>query len=443
MAEAREHAVVIGGSIAGLCAAHVLSSHYARVTLLERDRLDDSPGAPVRRGIPQAKHVHGLLALGSVVLEELFPGLDAELAGAGAPQIEMGREIGYLGVYGWSPGFEPTVPIRCPSRLLLEASLRRRVRASGRVQIREEQDVAGLLSDQAKQRVTGVRLAGGETVEASLVVDATGRGSRAGAWLEALGRAAPRESVVDAFIGYATRLYRDLPPFPPPWRALYLMWKPGTTRGGVILPVEDGIFVVTLAGAARDYPPTDEAGFFEYARSLRSPLVAEAIQAGRPAGDIHGSRTSANRWRHYEALKDQPPGFLVTGDAACSFNPVYGQGMTMGAVGAQILGELFSAGQSPDLKPALFQRALAARLKTVWSMSTSEDFRFPTTEGVAPFTTRLAHRYLDAVLKAATRDQSVTRTIARVLQLLDPPTDLFRPRVLLQALTGGRLRSFF
>jgi 2-polyprenyl-6-methoxyphenol hydroxylase-like FAD-dependent oxidoreductase len=436
----REHAVVVGGSVAGLCAAHALSAHFARVTVVERDRLDDET-LSVRRGAPQAHHVHALLARGSQVLEALFPGLDSELGQAGAPQIQMGREIGYMGVHGWAPGFQPTVAVRCPSRLLLEATIRRRVRASGRVQLRDEQDVVGLATDPARQRVTGVRLAGGEALEAGLVVDASGRGSRASAWLKELGRAEPRESVVDAFAGYSTRLYQELPPFPPPWRAIFIMWSRDRTRGGVILPVEGSRYVVTLVGVARDYPPTDEAGFLEYARTLRSPLLAEAIQGGRPTGEIHASRSTANRWRHYEALEDQPPGLLVLGDALCAFNPVYGQGMTVAAMGAQLLGALFAAGRSPDLSPALFQRSLAARLKTVWSMATSEDFRFPTTQGSVPFATRLAHRYLDAVLKAGARDMVVTRTVARVLQLLDPPTNLLRPRVVAQALVSGLRRS--
>lgn len=436
----RGHAIVIGGSIAGLVAARVLARDFQQVTLLERDELPDDPSA--RRGVPQAHHVHAMLARGAMVLEELFPGLDAELAEAGAPELHIGEDVGYLGRFGWTAPFQPTIPFRAASRLLLEQRLRRRVRALERVSVLAGRDVARLLATAGGRRVTGVVCAGGggeEKLEADLVVDASGRGSRAPTWLKELGRGAPPETVVDAYVGYATRIYDDLPPLAGGWRSVFVLWAPPVTRGGVVFPFEGGRAFVSLAGAARDYPPTDEAEFVAFARSLRAPHVHEAILEARPVSDIYATRSTANRWVHYERLADPPAGFVAVGDAVCAFNPVYGQGMTVAALGAELLGELVRREVPAQDFPRVFQRRLARRVRTVWGMATNEDFRFPTTSGQVPFTTRLGHRYLNALMRMGPSDPDVTRTLARVFQLLDSPLEILRPGIALRALARSVL----
>jgi len=437
MEDDRGHAVVIGGSIAGLCAARVLADSFRKVTVLERDPLPQGPD--VRRGTPQGHHIHALLAHGSSLLDGMFPGLDAELAEAGAPQLEVGRDVGYLGLYGWACPFQPTILIRSASRPLLEQRVRRRVLALDRVAVRGERQVTELIAAPGGGRVTGVvhTAAGGggeERLEADLVVDASGRGSRAPAWLQKLGRSAPGDEVVDAFMGYATRIYEDVPPIQDGWRSVFVLGSPSVTRGGVVFPIEGGRAYVTLAGMGRDYPPTDEAGFHAYAGTLRAPHVLQVISRARPVSDIHGSRSTANRWVHYERLKDQPEGFVALGDAVCAFNPVYGQGMTVAAKAALLLGEQLKRSIPARRFPRVFQRALAARLGPIWSMATTEDFRLPTTSGKAPLAARFAHAYFNAVLKLSVNDPDVTRTVSRVLQLLDPPGLLLRPGMVVRAL---------
>ncbi len=431
----RGHAVVVGGSIAGLCAARVLADAFGRVTLLEQDVLPEGPEP--RRGTPQACHVHGLLAYGSRLLEELFPGLDAELAGAGAPALRIGRDVGYLSAYGWSPCFEPTIPFRTASRPLLEQRLRRRVLALDRVSVLGGRQVTGLLASPGGDRVHGVVHGGPgggeERLEADLVVDASGRGSRAPGWLERLGRSTPDESVVDSFAGYATRTYEDIPPLLDGWKSVFLLGTPENPRGGVILPIENGRAQVTVVGLVRDYPPTDEEGFAAFAGTLRGPHLRRAMDSARPVSDIQGTRSTANRWLHYERLRDQPAGLVVVGDAACTFNPIYGQGMTVAASGAVLLGELLRRSVPAERFPRLFQRELAARLAPVWSMATSSDFRFPATSGKRSPGMRVAHAYFDALLRLGVQDPEVTRTVSQVLQLLAPPGLLLRPGLVVRA----------
>jgi 2-polyprenyl-6-methoxyphenol hydroxylase-like FAD-dependent oxidoreductase len=436
----RNHAVVIGGSISGMCAARVLARSFAKVTVVERDELQDFP--EIRKGAPQGHHVHAMLAEGARLLEAFFPGIDAELAEAGAPQLHIGRDVGYLGGQDWARPFEPAIPIRAASRPLIEQRVRRRVMAMERVTVQSGRGVQALLASSAGHRVNGVILtgpngSGEERLPADLVVDASGRGTRAPQWLEAMGHSAPKETVVDAFVGYSTRLYEDVTPLPEGWKAVFLLWTPEVTRGGVVFPMEGGRWFVTIAGVAKDYPPSDEEGFLAFAKSLRGPHVADAIAHARPLTEIHATRSTANRWLHFERLADQPPGFVVLGDAACAFNPIYGQGMTVAVSGAALLGQLLERDLPAEKLPRVFQRALAARLRPVWTMSTSADFLLPSTQGERPLSTRAGHAYFNAVLKLGSKDADVTRAISRVLQMLDPPGSLMRPGIALRALAGA------
>ena len=442
------HAIVIGGSIAGLLAARVLADHVDRVTILDRDSFPDTPR--FRPGVPQSRHAHGLLERGRLVMEELFPGLSADLTAAGA-EIVPGPNALWLSPAGWSRRFRPGIPALWCSRDLLEWSIRRHLLATGRVRIRPGCEVTGLLAGQDQTTVAGVTLqvrgqgsadAAAEQVHADLVIDASGRNSRAPRWLEALGYAPPRETTITAFLGYASRIYARPPGAGTDWQVLYLMAKPPTdTRAGVIMPIEGDRWLVTLAGYSRDYPPTDDAGFLAFARSLRTSLLYDAIKDAQPLSAVVGYQQTANRLRRYERLPRQPEQFLVLGDAACVFNPVYGQGMTMAARSALILQDWLReqqhrpAGGTVTGQARRFQQQLARNNATAWMMATGEDMRYPSTEGARPSpATRLMHRYLDRVIRASTQNWTVNQTFAHVWHMLTPPTVLFRPAVLLPAL---------
>ena len=434
----RRHAIVIGGSMAGLLAARVLADHFDRVTVLERDRLPDGPD--VRKGTPQARHIHVLLTAGRRALEGLFPGLMAELVAAGAADYDAINDLEWIAAAGRGVRFPSGIRLLGATRDLIEWGVRRRAMADSRIAVRQEVDVVCPRLDAGGQRVIGLtisdRAAGTtEEVDADLVIDAAGRGSRTPQWLQSLGFPAPRETTIDGYLGYASRVVRPAANFSGDWKTLYIQCAPpARKRGGVIATVEGGRWIVTLVGGGKDYPPTDEDGFRRFARSLADPRFAEAYEASEPLTDIVGTKTTVNRVRHYEELARRPEGLLVTGDAACAFNPVYGQGMSAAAVGAELLSACLRERTNADGLAREFQTKLAKANTRPWLLATGEDYRYAEAEGPpAGRVTRLMHRYLDRVFAVATRVPAVRRRLVEVIHLVRPPHSLFHPGVLARA----------
>ena len=445
------HAVVIGAGLAGLAAARVLAGHFAQVTIVERDRLPAGPA--FRKGVPQSRHLHVLLAQGLTLLNRLFPGIEDELTSAGAVRVRWLTEVLWLTAGGWGNRFDAGLSLLSCSRELLDWCIRRYLAAMPSVRLREGCQVVGLVGDRLKKAVAGVTLRhrppGASTrpehedLPADLVIDASGRHSHLPQWLTALGYPGPQETRVDPFLGYASRFYAPRAALRADWKVLLIQAKPPRYfRGGALFPVEGQRWLVTLSGASGDYPPTDEAGFLSFARSLRSPLLAEAIAGATPLSAIHGYRRTENRRRHYERLEKWPDRLLVLGDALCAFNPVYGQGMTVSAQAAEVLNDSLAAfrRQSPQ-RPGFVKRTqerLAQNDATAWLMATSEDFRYPATDGRRPaLPTRLMHWYFGRVLEGAARDPKITKAFSEVVNFLEPPQSLLRPSILFAALTGG------
>jgi 2-polyprenyl-6-methoxyphenol hydroxylase-like FAD-dependent oxidoreductase len=294
-----------------------------------------------------------------------------------------------------------------------------------------------------------VRVKDGEGIErtlaADLVVDASGRGSRTPAWLESLGFAAPRESRVGVDVGYASRLYRPPAGTGRSWKALFIYHQPPGkhqapgTRLAVIVPVENELWMVTEVGWFRDYPPGDEEGFLAFARSLPEPDVHDAIRGAEPCSPIAVHRFPYNLRRHYECLHDLPAGLAVLGDALCSFNPIYGQGMTSAALGAATLGDVLrETTDDVDSIGRRFHARFGRILDGVWMQTTSEDLRFPRAEGKRAWWLGLANAYTARVYERSRTDPVVSRAFLEVMHLVQPPTSLLRPAVLRRVLFGSR-----
>lgn len=440
------HAVVIGASVAGLLAARALVDHFEQVTIVERDEL---PNGPVfRAGVPQSRHLHVLLGRGLDLYSQLFPGFEAAMVAAGAPIVAWHDAL-WLNAAGWSRRYPSTIRLLGASRELLEWQLRTRVTDRG-VQVLTRRDVVGLLASSDHSAVTGVQVlprpSTGEAVQdlpAALIVDASGRSSKASDWLATLGYPLTTKVKIDAFLGYASRRYRIPEDLAADWRMLVLPPAPPSTRGGVIFPIEDNQWLVTLGGYGRDYPPTDdEAAFLAFAKDLRSPLLHQAIRNAEPLSEIRGWQQTANLWRRFERFGRWPEGFIAVGDAVRAFNPVYGQGMTVAAITAVALDRALSDHRhrhGDDLagfaRP--FQRLVASHSADAWQLSTGEDLRYESTEGPRPGRLgRLAYRYADRVLAVANGNHDVQAAFLRVIHLQDRPAALFRPRVLLPVLAG-------
>ncbi|MGI5152688.1 FAD-dependent oxidoreductase [Plantactinospora sp. CA-294935] len=433
------HAVVIGGSFAGLCIARTLADFVERVTVLDRDRFPDGPR--LRTGIPQARHLHVLITSGQRALDRLFPGLMAELYDRGAVRVAAPTDLLSLSPNGWRERFPATHTLVGASRELLDWTIRQRLAGDRRIRFETAREVVGLLPGEDGGSVAGVHLRvrnGGPEIhrcEADLVVDASGRGSRGPEWLAALGYGRPEETRIDAGLGYASRRYRLAPGVADGWKNIMVMPKPPqVSRAGVLYPIENGRWMVTLGGFGAETPPTDEAGFLEFTRNLRSPLIYEAIRDAEPDGPIHGFRRTANHRRHYETMPRWPDGFLVVGDAACAFNPVYGQGMSVAAQTAVVLGEYLRAHRGRFGRAA--QGAVAECSATAWTIATGTDLRFSAGAVRPGRRGRLSHWYLDRAAVVADRDPYVLRVLTDVQHLVRPPAALARPGVALRVLRG-------
>ncbi len=434
-------AVVIGGGMAGLLSAQALSTTFNDVTIVERDHMGQSSGH--RGGVPQDRHVHTLWAAGMAAIEGLVPGVEEDLRAAGGVKVGFwGGFQWYLPVGVWSTRWPSVQEIVSCSRPLLEHVVRSRVLAAGRVRIADGQEVTGLRLTAGAVSGVSVRARGTDGDEtdlaADLVVDASGRRSGLPGWLP--GR--PAQTVVDPEIGYSTRFVTLAPHRLVDFQGLYIqLAPPHHTRGAIMFPVENGQWVVTLLGACRDYPPTDEDGFLDFARSLRSPMLYETIRDARPATPIWGHRHTANQRRHYERLTTMPAGLVALGDSLCAFNPIYGQGMTVAALQAAALGDMcrrrvrVPSDAARLSRPA--QRTMARIAGRGWLVSASEDRRYPVTGG-AGAATRVLHRYMDRVMLATTVDPTVAHTFLRVLNMLDKPFTLQRPDVMVRVVRGAR-----
>jgi 2-polyprenyl-6-methoxyphenol hydroxylase-like FAD-dependent oxidoreductase len=426
-----------------MLAARVLSDHFESVTLLERDRFTQTPAA--RKGLPQGRHVHALLERGRAALERFLPGITGELVRAGAEPLDFTQDVAWMSPYGWYARCPGDLLFLACTRDLIDWGVRGRVAALPNVRIRQGADVADLIRGPGdRARVAGARLRsrlpdddvddGELELAADLVVVADGRNSRLPAWLAALGHKPPEETVINSFQGYASRFYRPPADLASDWKALYVQQAPpGDPRGGLISPVEGGRWLVSLVGGDGDYPPTDEAGFLAFAHSLRSRELYQAITAAEPLTPIAGQRATENRLRHYDRLSGFPDGVVALGDAVCAFNPVYGQGMTAAALGAEVLDRWLReelSHRGPGRSHA-FQRRLAQATAAAWQLSAGADYLFRTTEGPPQGrVARLTGSYVAGVMRAATRRPWVRQRLAEVLHLLRPPSALFGPGVL-------------
>lgn len=432
-------AVVIGASMAGLTAARVLAEHYDRVMVFDRDALPLA--AEPRRGVPQGRHAHGLLPGGHQALEDLFPGLTQALLDRGAVQGSSRYFFGggyFCRVRSDSKGL-------FVSRPLLETEVRSRLLALPNVRIAEGYDAQALLASDDGARVTGVRLtrredpSAEELVAADLVVDASGRGSRAPAWLEALGFARPETELVEVKMGYSSRLYRRDPDHLDGDLMINVAPTLANRRACGLMAQEDDRWIVTLAGYFGDFPPTDEAGYLEYARSLPVPEVYELIRSATPLTDPVPFRFPANQWRHYERLPRFPEGFLVFGDAIASFTPIYGQGMSVAALEALALRACLAQGTA-----GLARRFFAGASKVVgvaWSITVGGDLGLTGAGARQPHAKRLIAWYLGKLQFAARRDAALALAFLKVGGFLAAPPSLLRPDRVLRVLWDNLRRS--
>ncbi len=432
--------VVVGASVAGLLAARALADHVDEVVVLERELLDD---AAVPRGhVPQGRHLHLLLSSGLDLLVGWFPGIDDELESLGAVRIDgtpawVHQSGGYRARGDWGR------PVLSLTRPLLEQVVRRRVREVSGVTLRD-----GVVVERVEAgpgRVTGV-VVDGDVLRADLVVDCSGRSSRVVHQLESAGILVPPVSRVTIDCAYASGF---LPRSADDFDGSFLMCgtsPPESFRVGALLPVEGDRWMVTLAGVHGDVPGTTPDEVLSFARSLPTPALGQLVERLGPLTATSSYRFPSRQRRHYEKVPAPPAGLVTLGDAACSFNPIYGQGMSCAALQAQALAAAVAdAGVRCDVLPARFNRSAARIIDAPWAIAVGADFLHPLTVGPKAPATDLVNRYTQRLVRATHRSLPLARTFNRVVNLVEPPTALVRPSVVARvgaaSVTGRRGRE--
>ena len=436
-----EHAVVIGGSMAGLLTARSLTDAYEHVTIVDRDELP--AGLQGRKAVPQGRHAHALLPHGRACLDALLPGFSAELVAAGAPACAALEEMRFvIGGHQLARASTGSSTILA-GRPFVEGHVRRRVRELPQVAVIDGCDALGLITSRDGERVTGVRIlrradgSAEETLAADLVVAATGRAARIPAWLQALGYPGPEEERLDVGVSYASRRL-SLPADPLAGDKFVLIGaRPGLPRTLFLFAQEGGRWILGLGGYGPEHrPPGDPEGFAAFAATVAPPDVREALEAAEWIDEVATHGFPASVRRRYDRLRRLPAGLLVVGDAICSFNPTYGQGMTVAAAEAVVLRDCLERGER-DLARRFFSQATAP-IDHAWQLSVGADLALPAVKGRRSARVRLINAYLRRLRATAMHDHHVAAAFSAVVGMLAPPGHVLRPAIAVRVARGPR-----
>ena len=435
----KRRVLVIGASMAGLLAARVLSEHFSDVVLLERDALPDGP-AP-RKGTPHATHPHGLLARGRQILDELFPGFTQALVLQGAQSGDIGTEVAVDANGRRFASRAAGVNGLAASRLAIEAELRRRVRALPQVRLMTEVEVLAPVHEAG--RVVGVRWqphGGGvaQTMAAALVLDCSGRGSHGPVWLREWGYEPPPEEHVHIGLAYTSAYFQRVPG-PAVLAGVIGAATASLPRPSILLaqePADGGAprWVAGLGGYAGDHVQPNRAAMAERARQTNSPEIAQLAEHGEMIGEPRRYGFAYSQRRHYEQLRRFPVGYLAMGDALSSFNPIYGQGMTVAACEALELRAALAKGLD-GLAPRFF-KAAARAIDVPWQIAVGGDLALPQVPGPRRFPVKLINAYVARVQRVAVHDAVVASAFVKVIHMLVPPASLFAPALVWRVWRG-------
>ena len=429
-------AVVIGGSIAGLLTARVLSDHFQKVILIERDRYKDDNNK-VRKGTPQANHIHLLLAKGREILQDFFPEIEQDLVKNGANKIDFLNDGRYRLPSGWAQRFESGVITITCTRTLLENTIRRQVQKISNVIIQENTSITSFVLENSDK--ISLETLDGKKIHADLIVDCTGRNTKTPSWLEDVGYPKSKETKVDSFVGYATRRYIPPKNFEKKWKMLMILNKPTTNpRAVVIYPIENGKWLVGLSEIGKNHPPVDEKGFLEFLKNLESMELYDALKEAISDSAIYGYQIHGSRRYHYEEMSRWPENFIVLGDAVSVFNPFYGQGITSAALGVKVLDGMLKNQKLETGFTKKFQKKLAKTVSLPWILGTSEDLRWPTLGKRPNAVTRLVQNHAQKVMLLGPKSKLATKSFLQMMHMTKSPAIIFHPVILLQLIANRK-----
>ena len=424
-------ALVVGGSIAGMTSARVLSDLFQKVIIVERDAFPEEPG--VRKGLPQSDHIHVLMPQGAFVLERLFPGLFREMRKNGSFIIDGVRDLAFKFFGSWMPRKESGLPYFIQSRAFLDWHVHSRLETIDNIETIENADVTSLLTNSEKNQITGVVINGKDgkrEIAADLVVNAAGRGSRVPRWLEELGYMRAPKSEIGLGITYASRVF-EAPDVAYDWYANVIYPKaPESSRLGYLFRQEKGRWIVTLSSYFDEPAPITDESFMAFARSLEEPDIYEFLQKATPVTEIKTFKYPSARRRHYEKVRRFPAGLITLGSAVCSFNPIWGQGMTSAILQADALGDCL---RRYGLRSDLFRFYYKKQKKICdipWLLAGASDFRYPEVTGKRPFGLGLVNWYNGKFFQMMANDLEAYKEFAKVIYFMQGPEALFKPSMI-------------
>jgi hypothetical protein len=438
---ADKRAFVIGAGIGGLSAAAALAAHFGQVVVVERDPVERDPlpsGVRTRPGTAQDRLPHALLAGGFAALAALFPGLAEDLQQAGARVADIGLDSLIEPAGGAAlPRRKLCIHTHLQSRPLLEAVLRTRLHQLDNVVLRDANRVLEIVADRTGQ-VAGVcvetREGKRDVLSGCLVVDASGRGLPALEFLKAHGRPLPDETTLRVDLTYGAALYSFAPGHEPDFKlAITDPPAPEGTRGGMLFMRELGLWDVLLASRGDDLVPLDEPAFLDWARSLNTPTLYDAVRRGRRESEVTRFGFAESRRRHFARIRDFPAGLLPLGDAICQFNPIHNQRMTVAAQQALLLRSLLDGPTGADGSlTELGMTFLAGSdelVDTPWSLSEALDLVYPQTRGTRPADLQQRLKYQAGLNSLAALDVAVQKLLVEVTHLLKPHSALHTPEL--------------
>ena len=441
-------ALVIGGSLAGMCAARVLSDVFDKVTIIERDAYPPAPD--FRPGVPQARHVHNLLARGLREFESFFPGFEARMRERGAVPVESGWDTATLWPHGWAPRAHTGLRQLYASRPLIEGTVLEFCRRLPNVTFIERTEVSGLRAAGGSQRYcTGVEVRSRDdgrtyTLEADLVVDASGAHSKSAEWLQQLGLAVPEDEVVEGYSGYSSRWFASEQAWPSDWwwKVLFLrLATPVWPYFVGFFPIEYRRWLLSYIGVNKSYPPRAEPDFTAALERLATPVVHQMVGRMEPVSPVYSSRATRNRWRHYERWRTPLARFIAIADAACSVNPRFGQGMSAATVSVRLLQQCLAKYGVADARlPRAFFTAQARFQWTPWLIAAADDLRLPTSEGNRSLPIRLFNWYRPQLVTCP--DGQVGARLGQVTQFVRPMSSLYAPPIVSRVLVAATGRRF-
>lgn len=437
-------AIVIGASMAGLLAARVLSDHFVKVTLIEKDKFP--PPGENRKGVPQGRHTHVLLERGRQIMEKYLPGLTEKLTGQGAVRIsDVSSDVSWFHSGAFHMHGQSNMTGIGVSRPTLEASVRERVLSLPNVKAIENCSVTELITTKENDCVKGVYInhiqdiEDEEMMQADLVLDVSGRGSRSPAWLEKIGYKQPVKEEVKIGMGYVSCYFKRRPEHIPGLNGIVFLATPPNRRLGIILAQDKNRWVVTIGGYLGDHAPVDYKGFLNAAKELPSNEIYDVIKNAKPLTDPVSYKFPTNLRRHYEKLTEFPRGYIVMGDALCSFNPIYGQGMTVAAMEAEALDGCLS--KNHENPAPEFYNSAGRIIDLSWNAAVSSDLGYPEVEGRRTLMTRFFNWYVSRLHQAAHNDPEVSIAFLKVINMVAPPPSILNPLIIWKIIKGNMVHK--